>query len=269
MATCFVIQPFDKGKYDQRFIDIFSPAIIEAGLKPYRIDQDPSVRIPIEDIEKGIIDSALCFAEISTDNPNVWYELGFAIASKKDVILVCAEDRTGPFPFDIRHRQVINYKTDSLSNYKELGIQITNKIKAFLESGSTTKKISETPVIPTDGLNSQEIAVMVLIMQHLVNGDSSISLWTVKSEMQKSGYNDLGTSFALTTLGMKGMIEVIMDSDPHQYNDADYKGCVLTEKGLKWMIENESKFEFRSEPTSKAEYLHPTVLNNDDQDLPF
>ena len=83
MDKCFVIQPFDKDKFDKRFEDIFKPAIIKADLEPYRIDQDLTVRIPIEEIEKGIKESAICFAEITTDNPNVWYELGFAFASEK------------------------------------------------------------------------------------------------------------------------------------------------------------------------------------------
>ena len=269
METCFVIQPFDKGKYDRRFLDIFSPAILDAGLRPYRIDQDPSVRIPIEDIEKGIIDSTICFAEISTDNPNVWYELGFAIASKKDVILVCADDREGPFPFDIRHRQVITYKTDSISDYNNLANQITTKIKAYLESDTTTKKISESPVIATDGLSSQEIAFLVLIMQHQVTADNSIPLWTIKNEMQKSGYNDLGTSFAMSTLVRKGMINVIMDSDPYQQYDAEYKGCVLTDKGTNWMLDNESKFDFRLESTSRSNTTPQLPLEAEDQDLPF
>ncbi|MDR6943025.1 hypothetical protein [Mucilaginibacter pocheonensis] len=70
MEKCFVIQPFDDGKYDKRFTDTFKPAIIKAGLEAYRIDTDLKVRIPIDEIEQGIKDSALCFAEISTDNPN-------------------------------------------------------------------------------------------------------------------------------------------------------------------------------------------------------
>jgi len=50
MPTCFVIQPFDSGKFDKRFRDIFKPAIEAAGLEPYRVDDDPSVDIPIEAI---------------------------------------------------------------------------------------------------------------------------------------------------------------------------------------------------------------------------
>ena len=62
MDKCFIIQPFDKDKFDRRFEDIFKPAINKANLEPYRIDQDLSVRVPIDEIEKGIKDSSLCFA---------------------------------------------------------------------------------------------------------------------------------------------------------------------------------------------------------------
>jgi hypothetical protein len=70
MSKCFVMQPFDAGVFDKRFDDVFSPAILEAGLEPYRVDRDPAVNIPIDDIEAGIRKSEICLAEITTDNPN-------------------------------------------------------------------------------------------------------------------------------------------------------------------------------------------------------
>ncbi len=42
MPTCFVIQPFDKGgPYDKRYRGVLVPAITDAGLEPYRVDEDP------------------------------------------------------------------------------------------------------------------------------------------------------------------------------------------------------------------------------------
>ena len=70
MGTCFVMQPFDRGVYDKRYEDIFVPAIEAAGLEPYRIDRDPGVSIPIDEIQTGIKNSDVCLAEITTDNPN-------------------------------------------------------------------------------------------------------------------------------------------------------------------------------------------------------
>lgn len=81
MDRCFVIQPFDGGTFDARYEDIIAPAVSAAGLEAYRVDRDPNVSIPIQDIENGIRNSRLCLADITLDNPNVWFELGFAFAS--------------------------------------------------------------------------------------------------------------------------------------------------------------------------------------------
>src|ERR1022692_861504 len=107
MDRCFVIQPFDKGRYDKRYEDVFVPAIKDAGLEPYRVDRDLGVSIPIAEIQSGIESSQACLAEISTDNPNVWFELGYAIASQREVVMVCSEERTAHFPFDVQHRAII------------------------------------------------------------------------------------------------------------------------------------------------------------------
>jgi hypothetical protein len=64
MERCFVIQPFDKGRFDKRYEDVLAPAIRKAELEPYRVDRDPSTSIPIEDIKAGIEASEACLAEI-------------------------------------------------------------------------------------------------------------------------------------------------------------------------------------------------------------
>lgn len=46
MNRCFVIQPFDKGKFDKRFDDVLAPAIAAAGLEAYRVDRDPKSQFP-------------------------------------------------------------------------------------------------------------------------------------------------------------------------------------------------------------------------------
>lgn len=127
---CFVIQPFDDGgPYDKRYDETFKPAIEEAGLEPYRIDKDPGVEIPIEEIERQIANSVACLADISTDNPNVWYELGYAMAKGRVVILICSDERKGGYPFDVRHRKVIKYSTKSAGGYDKLRRDITKHLQ--------------------------------------------------------------------------------------------------------------------------------------------
>jgi nucleoside 2-deoxyribosyltransferase len=123
MPTCFVIQPFDGGPFDKRYEDTLAPAIRAADIEPYRVDRDDSAEILIENIEAGIRKADVCLADISTDNPNVWFEVGFAIASRKPVVLVCSEQRK-KFPFDVQHRKIIPYMTEAKSDFETLANQV-------------------------------------------------------------------------------------------------------------------------------------------------
>lgn len=42
----------------------------------YKRYHRPGVQVPIESIEQGIRKATVCLADITEDNPNVWYELG-------------------------------------------------------------------------------------------------------------------------------------------------------------------------------------------------
>jgi len=162
MKKCFVIQPFDGGKFDKRYKDIFAPAIKDANLEPYRVDEDYSVQIPIQDIEKGIRDSLICLVDITLDNPNVWYELGYAFSLGKPVVLVCSDERTSKFPFDIQHRSIIRYSSASLSDYNKLKNNITSRLKAYLSNPDKIQEISELVDYNTSRKGHFELAVKLM-----------------------------------------------------------------------------------------------------------
>jgi hypothetical protein len=129
--SCFVIQPFDDDKFDRRYKETFEPAITEAGFHSYRVDKDPSVHVPIDDIENGIKQAATCFVEITTDKPNVWFELGYARACEKHLVLVCEKNARSHLPFDIQHRSIILYDTGAPSNFQMLKADIIAKLRAI------------------------------------------------------------------------------------------------------------------------------------------
>src|SRR5690606_12011660 len=260
MEKCFVIQPFDNDKFDKRFVDIFEPAIRKADLEPYRIDKDLSVRVPIEDIERGITECTICFAEITLDNPNVWYELGFAFACGKDAIMVCSEERQGKFPFDIQHRQVITYKTGSISDFNSLGDTITKKILAFKSKSNTVKNLISAPILETEGLKGHEISMLVLIMENQLTSEESYSIYNLKTEMSKAGFTDIATSVGVRSLKKLGMIETFVEVD-HWNNGQEYAACRLTDLGENWVLSNQDQLQFRKKTD--------VIIEEEDDGLPF
>lgn len=257
MPTCFVIQPFDGGTYDKRFKEVYEPAIKAAGYDAYRVDQDPSVSIPVESIEEGIRSSAICLAEITLDNPNVWYELGFAFAAGKPVVMICnmAERAVKKFPFDIQHRTVITYKSESPSDFQALKDNISEKIIAYIKKDTALQRMSDTDTIaPIAGLSSSEISVVGILASGL-SPDSSTSLYSAKTDAERAGVTSLAFNLGMRRLLAKKFIEERSMQDG--YHDEPYPGLELTTKAWEWIEANEVLF-----------VLHRNV-NSDKDDIPF
>jgi hypothetical protein len=184
MSTCFVMQPFDGDVYDKRYETVFAPGIREAGLEPYRVDRDAGVSIPIDDIESGIRNAVICFAEITTNNPNVWFELGYAIAVAKEVVLVSSEERESHFPFDVQHRSIIKYRTGAPQDFDELRKKITDRITGLLKKQEEILRVaSVSPLKETEGLSQHEIVGLVTVMENQFITNSSVPAWTVRNNM--------------------------------------------------------------------------------------
>ena len=137
---CFVIQQFDE-KNNARYKSTIKPAIEDADFEAYRVDQDKSVQIPIESIEKNIRDSDVCIADISDNNANVWFEVGFAAALGKYLILLCSDKiEEKDYPFDVRHRNIISYTAGTSQGHTGLKREIIKRLKAYKEKNNTNKQ---------------------------------------------------------------------------------------------------------------------------------
>jgi len=245
MDRCFVMQPFDSGPFDKRYDDVLSPAITDAGLEPYRVDRDPGVSIPIDDIEKGIRNSRICLADITDDNPNVWFELGFAIAIPKGVVLVCSADRTSRFPFDVQHRSIIKYETESPQDFDELQRKIAEHIRALLEKESQLELYSSmSPLKDLEGLSQHEVVCLAAIVQNCLLPGTGVVPTQVMDDMRRAGFNDIAASLGLRSLLAKRMIEVSDDYDELREKFSVY---MPTDSGIDWLMQHQDKIALRNE----------------------
>ncbi|RDV13097.1 hypothetical protein DXT99_21630 [Pontibacter diazotrophicus] len=260
--TCFVIQPFDNGKFDSRFEDVFKPAIEKAGLEAYRVDRNPGVRVPIDEIERKILRASICLADITIDNPNVWYELGFAYACNKDVVMVCSKDeRQGSYPFDIRHKTIISYSLSSKSGFTILEEAVTEKLKALLETAKNIHPI-KTPVNAAsinEQLTDSEVMLLKFILEEQPTHEEKARLYQVNKAFIDLGYDGFSFGLSMRSLVKKGLVVTSKEYD--EWNNGEYTACQITEKGEEWILHN---FE-------KDHRLNSSLLfkNNEVSDLPF
>jgi hypothetical protein len=63
----------------------------------------------MDQVWSGINNAKVLVAELTSKNPNVFYELGIAHALQKPVVLISSNEED--VPFDLKHIRVIYYET--------------------------------------------------------------------------------------------------------------------------------------------------------------
>ena len=217
MPTCFVIQPFDKGKFDERFRDIYKPALEEAGLEVYRVDEglqrsgadSRRLRMVLENRPFALRISLQIILMFGTN-------LGYASAVNRIFIMICSSERQEAFPFDIQHRAVINYSPDSPSGFEKLKSDITAKAKALLENSDALQQVKESEqTTQIEGLSPLEIMVLTTLVSETAVPRSVTHLSSLKHDIRLAGITSIGFGLAIRSLIDKEFVnlKIIDDQD--------------------------------------------------------
>jgi len=130
----FVLMPFDKS-----FDDVYKLGIKEAakevGIKAERLDDQIFDSNMLDKIYKEIEKADLIIADMSDRNANVFYEVGYADARKKLVLLLTSDAKDIPFdflhrPHIIYNKSITNLKKELIERLKWAKGEITNRLKS-------------------------------------------------------------------------------------------------------------------------------------------
>ena len=222
-------------------------------------------RLMISVICNEIKDRDIFVADVTGLNPNVLFELGYAIALGKPICMI-SSDRP-KYPFDVQHRKIVIYsKQATPSEFEDLQERITATLKARLadlDAFETNKEAVEalSNMPETEGLKPHEMLALTIAMQNHFTG--GIGPWQMQKEMQKAGFIAAASSLALMGLKRKGLVtlETRMDA-----NDEYYEAIVVSEKGEDWLITNQEKLNLKlpGEPEGRK-----GAVEIRDEDIPF
>jgi hypothetical protein len=183
-------------------------------------------------------------------------------------VLICLDPRPEPFPFDIRHRSIINYTLHSTSDFEKLKSEVVKRLKAQVERAEKLQTVAAmSQMSSTEGLSSHEIAALVTIMSQRASPSSGMSVYMLKDEMKRSGYTPIASGLALESLARKEMIEHFEEMDYE--NRETYPACRLTPKGIDWLLENQNQFRMQDKQEKQAEVVQGRGLPLTDEDIPF
>src|SRR6478672_1650469 len=106
MNSCFVTMPF-REPFAKYYSAIVAPVIERSGLRPIRGDSLFRPSPIMDDVWRAINEASLLVADLTSQNANVFYELGLAHALGKPVILIA--ETMDDVPFDLRSLRILTY----------------------------------------------------------------------------------------------------------------------------------------------------------------
>lgn len=130
---CFVIMPYNEDFDDVYQANCDAAAELNGTVQCFRHDDDHQAGRKLGRLEDAIRATDICIADLSGGNCNVMWEVGYAMALDKSVILISQGQEA--LPFDVQDVHHIIY------NRKRLRDSLTVKMKASL--ADTVKSIKD------------------------------------------------------------------------------------------------------------------------------
>src|SRR2546426_2709571 len=107
----FVAMPFGNKEgidFNKIYSDLIKPALESVGFEVFRADEEMRAGDIRTDMFQELLMADLVVADLSIDNPNVWYELGVRHALRsRGVVLVCGGKT--PTAFDLYTDRKLRY----------------------------------------------------------------------------------------------------------------------------------------------------------------
>lgn len=122
----FVVMQFSD-EFNALYNDVIRPTLKNFGFAVMRADDIYKSGLIIEDITRSIEEASLVIADITLDNPNVFYEVGYAHGIKKPTILLSERQRQA-LPFDVSGFRTLFYD-NTIGGKREVETRLTRHLQ--------------------------------------------------------------------------------------------------------------------------------------------
>ena len=123
---CLLITPF--GEEYTKVREAIAQMLLQIGIEPILVENMVPRELIIEAILRSISQADFIIADLTGNNPNVMYEIGFAHALRKPLFLIVRKD-SDPLPSDIGGNLFFIY---DLSHLEQLQLIIREWVSRYL-----------------------------------------------------------------------------------------------------------------------------------------
>ena len=139
-------------------------------------------------------------------------------------------------------------------------------VKSFEETSREMKvMVAMAPVVMTDGLSPYELMTLLKIADETSSPGETVAVYSVKTDLVKSGLRNLTVLLAIKMLSRKDLVETASEED---YDHENYPVVRITENGWGWIEANQHKIVLTSDPPPFEE-KKDGEMQFKESDMPF
>ena len=170
----------DRNHWNEVYSGLITPAIEAAEMVPMRDDDDVSSRLIVDGIWRKLEQANVVLCDLSSHNPNVYLELGWALRADKKFILI--KDGATPYSFDLNQLHTFDYdqRLQPTTVRKQI-VELANALKATAQDESAAyslvRRMALSNRIENSVVGDNKDAMLELILQKLdnINDDKASS----------------------------------------------------------------------------------------------
>jgi hypothetical protein len=214
------------------------------GLRCVRLDDLRHAGRITDDLARAIESAKVCIADLSGMNPNVMWEIGFAMSREKPMILLAQE--TDNLPFDIRDFRIIRYDLPtarkSLPPEIILALRETSKIYQWHARANQPDNSGDTVARGKSWLGTRTLRISLSISFLALLAVSSF-LWStvLTSRHTKAQLLEASAAISEAELRLRRAQESLRACTPSRYryqyerNDRQCDGFFEKKDGVEWV----------------------------------
>lgn len=128
----FTVMQFSS-PFNELFDDVIVPVCKEKDVVIKRVDKMFGTGLILNDIINEIETANFIIAEITPKNTNVFFEIGYALALNKPIVLIAEKEQEEEIPFDVRGFRILFYE-NTIAGKNIIIENLKNHIDAILQT---------------------------------------------------------------------------------------------------------------------------------------
>jgi len=217
----FMIMDFSDETANSAYEHCIKKVCSEFDLEIRRADEVFTTNPVYDDILNEIREASVIIADISTRNPNVYYELGISHLLKQSQTIMITHGNYEELPFDISHFRILHYD-DTIEGSRSFETQLKRTLENLLKNYKEIFKDEFELIAKVLVSNNRTVDVIAII-----GLEKSTQIVRTNQTLFFEGTNALGLPSAAGT---------ISDDEFQQFVDLDFVSkssnqFILTEKG--------------------------------------